>query len=95
MRLIDADFEVNHYMSMIVDPTPDVTRNDKEHAYAIVSALKKAKAIEIVRCRECKFYREEYGVCTEKGWDLSATGFPKVEARGFCYKAERRNDDDV
>lgn len=49
MRLIDADFEINHYLSMITNPTPDVTMYDKQHALAIVDALKMAKTVDTER----------------------------------------------
>lgn len=39
-RLIDADFEENHYASILTNPTPDVTEYDKENAKVILKALK-------------------------------------------------------
>ncbi len=46
-RLIDATFEENHYASMLLDPTPDVTEHDKHKARIIIEALRMAKtAIE-------------------------------------------------
>lgn len=44
-RLIDATFEENHYASMILDPTPDVTREDKHKARIILDALQMAKTV--------------------------------------------------
>ena len=46
MRLIDAEFEENHYASMLLDPTPDVTEQDKRNARIIIDALKMAKTVE-------------------------------------------------
>ena len=46
MRLIDAEFEEQHYVSMILNATPDVTENDKRNAKIIIDALKMAKTIE-------------------------------------------------
>ena len=46
-RLIDATFEENHYASMLLDPTPDVTEQNKHKARIIIEALRMAKtAIE-------------------------------------------------
>ncbi len=44
-RLIDATFEENHYASMLLDPTPDVTREDKHKARIILDALQMAKTV--------------------------------------------------
>lgn len=46
MRLIDAEFEENHYASMLLNPTPDVTEQDKRKARVIIEALRMAKAVE-------------------------------------------------
>ena len=44
-RLIDADFEEQHYTSMTANPTPDVTEQDKHNSLVIVRALQMAKTI--------------------------------------------------
>lgn len=44
-RLIDATFEENHYASMLLNPTPDVTEQDKRIAKDIVFALQMAKTV--------------------------------------------------
>lgn len=44
-RLIDATFEENHYASMLLNPTPDVTEQDKRNANAIINALRLARTI--------------------------------------------------
>ena len=44
-RLIDADFEEQHYTSMITNPTPDVTEQDKRNSLVIIEALQMAKTI--------------------------------------------------
>ena len=44
-RLIDATFEENHYASMLLDPTPDVTEQDKKNARIIIEALRMARTI--------------------------------------------------
>ena len=57
---IDAEFEINHYTSMTTHPTPDVTEQDKRNSLIILNALRMAKTIEIIRCRECKYYNNDY-----------------------------------
>lgn len=44
-RLIDATFEENHYGSMLLDPTPDVTKEDKRNARVIIDALRMARTV--------------------------------------------------
>ncbi len=44
-RLIDADFEEQHYTSMTTDPTPDVTEQDKRNSLIIIEALRMAKTV--------------------------------------------------
>lgn len=46
MRLVDAEFEEKHYLSMIDNPTPDVTENDKRTALAIARAFQMARTVE-------------------------------------------------
>ena len=45
VRLIDATFEENHYASMLLDPTPDVTEQDKHNARIIIDALRMAGTV--------------------------------------------------
>lgn len=44
-RLIDATFEENHYASMLLNPTPDVTEQDKHKAKIIIDALHMARTV--------------------------------------------------
>ena len=56
-RYIDADFEIAHYTSMTTNPTPDVTEKDKRNSLIILDALRMAKTVEIIHCKECKYKR--------------------------------------
>lgn len=51
-RLIDATFEENHYGSMLLDPTPDVTKEDKRNARVIIDALRMARTVIEAEGRE-------------------------------------------
>ena len=44
-RLVDATFEENHYASILLDPTPDVTEQDKHKARIIIEALRMARTV--------------------------------------------------
>lgn len=51
-RLIDATFEENHYASMFLNPTPDVTEQDKHKARIVIDALRMAKTVIEAERRE-------------------------------------------
>ena len=87
MRLIDAEFEANHYASMLLDPTPDVTEADKKNAKAIIDALELAgtvDAVQVVRCKDCRFY-SDLAECVLIGDSMGTNG--------FCSWAERKEAD--
>ena len=44
-KLIDATFEENHYASVLLNPTPDVTEQDKHKAKIIIEALRMARTV--------------------------------------------------
>lgn len=44
-RLIDADFEEAHWTSMTVNPTPDVTAEDKRKSLVVIEALQMAGTV--------------------------------------------------
>ena len=46
---------------------------------------------EIVRCRDCRHYRERVNGCVEFG-DESRGEYAKVEPDGFCAWGERRSE---
>jgi len=52
-----------------------------------------ALSVDLVLCKECKYYKPEFYACTAKGWNLSATHYPKVHESGYCYRRKRRSDD--
>ena len=51
-RLIDATFEENHYASVLLNPTPDVTEQDKYKARIIIEALRMAGTVIEAEGRE-------------------------------------------
>lgn len=51
---------------------------------------------ELVRCKECKWYEPDlynnsFGVCCHEEWVIAKCG-SGVDADGFCYRGERRED---
>jgi len=50
-------------------------------------------AVEVVRCKDCKFYDPEDGVCTIKYDELEQ--YLGVLSRGYCSDGERRSDHDA
>lgn len=51
-RLIDSTFEENHYASMLLNPTPDVTEQDKNKARIVIDALRMAGTVIEAEGRE-------------------------------------------
>ena len=52
-----------------------------------------ALQLDLVLCKDCRYYRPEFYACTADGWNLSATHYPKVHESGYCYRRKRRSDD--
>ena len=52
-----------------------------------------ALQVDLVLCKDCRYYRPEFDACTADGWNLSATHYPKVHESGYCYRRKRRSDD--
>ena len=81
-RYIDAEFEIEHYTSMTTHPTPDVTEQDKRNSLIILDALRMAKSIDIVRCREC----------TERDDDWCMYFGKMINPDDFCSYGEREGE---
>lgn len=83
-RYIDADFMEKHYASMLINPTPDVTEQDKKKAQIIITALNMERGIKIVRCQDCKYWVYNFNGCSRN---------PCTEpwyATDFCNYGERK-----
>lgn len=94
MRLIDADFEKDHYESMLLNPTPDVTQEDKRKAQIVINALKMAKTVDaepVIRCCDCKHSWESLVPESVTCEEMQRT----VYAQGYCYMGERKQDGDT
>lgn len=48
---INKTFMENHYASMLLNPSPDVTAEDKKKARIILDALKMEKPADVVECK--------------------------------------------
>lgn len=58
-----------------------------------VTDIDEAPSIDIVRCRECKYFNEEYGSCHAYHWDLNqGLEYPEVDADDFCSYGEREGE---
>lgn len=58
-----------------------------------LNALCDVPGIDLVLCKDCRYYRPEFDACTADGWNLSATHYPKVHESGYCYRRKRRSDE--
>lgn len=77
MRLIDADVAERWMM-----------QNEAVMDTAILKAIPTVDAVQVVRCKECKYYKPEEYEC---GCDF-AGGLPYVKSDDFCSYGERRDD---
>lgn len=100
MRLVDADFEVAHWESVLLNPTPDVTEKDRRTAPYIIDALKMAgtvkDAVEVVRCKDCKYFELNHWdgiiITAHEICNKWADGC-KTDRNGYCFLGERKTDD--
>lgn len=95
MRLIDADFEIAHWESALIDPTPDVTEKDRRTAPHIIDALKMAgtvkDAVEVVRCKDCKYYHKYVDAPNGGCAHYSYSHIP-MYPEDYCSHGERKDD---
>ena len=93
MRLIKADDSLKRINAMF----PRRTESDYQKGIAVGMALAKVAineqptvdAVEVVRCKDCKFYLRAY----DCPFGILAIGAP--DRMGYCFKAERRTDDSI
>ena len=96
-RLIDAEFEEKHYTSMLLTPTPDVTKLDQKNARIVIDALKMAPtvdAVPVVRCWECKHGEYDDAIEDEYCYHCRYDGFSYNKADHFCSDGERKGGDE-
>ena len=55
-----------------------------------IEAFPAADVVEIVRCKDCKYYNHRHHYCDGIGYWFGLEG--EWSDNGFCYKAERRDD---
>jgi hypothetical protein len=105
VKLIEADKveqAIKDYWKAQVDKALTLTDgNEKriniylEHNHELLKAIDKLPSVqpEIIRCKECKYYRE-YGYVNGKPKFLPRCTFSAiyVDADDFCSQAERRED---
>lgn len=80
-------------VATLYDDTYDITIHceSQEEQDEVLKRMKSqpVASTEIVRCRDCKFYRPSHWYC--EAWNNSP-GFPAVSDEMFCSMAERRDD---
>lgn len=91
MRLIDAD-ALDMY-ERLKSYYGDAWRDAQEE----IDNAQTVDAVQVIRCKDCKYYEPDlyanpWGVCCHLGWIVNVTG-NEVDENGYCYRAERRDDD--
>ena len=59
----------------------------------VKTALEEAPAIDIVRCKDCRYWKKEYRFCILNGVDCY--GNSPFDENGFCSRGERRDSDEI
>lgn len=90
MRLIDAEIlkrDISKYRESLkpqfLAKLTDSVLND---IYAIISDEPTVDAVEVVRCKDCKYYRDYKSTCEH--WIYSHT----PEKNAFCSRAVRKEN---
>ena len=83
-RYIDAD-------KLNIDFYDEYETEDDVYTYRYVSEyqIDTAPSIDIVRCKECRFYLADEGKCTRTIW-VYDWHRPKTKADDYCSYAERK-----
>ena len=85
-----SESELDEAFFMAIEALSDnsVSRRDTVTLNSPISI--QAEMVAVVRCKECKYYREETGSCTAEHWDLSRVTFPHVEQNDYCSYGENK-----
>lgn len=91
MRLIDADALMKEFRDFVRDSNnsdfaPVPTWND---AVSLVGSAPTADVVEVVRCKDCKWWRDSDHTCGEWG------GASPRCACDFCSRGERKETEDA
>ena len=57
----------------------------------LICSTETVDAVPVVRCRECRFWRDGVEGCTDHE-KCCAIGFYMIEENGYCVYGERRTD---
>lgn len=85
---------IKHCEDVICDDKCDPCENEhRQLAKWLHELQERRKWPEIIRCKDCKFYKE-YGYVNGRPKFLPKCGFNQiyVDSEDFCSKAERRTD---
>lgn len=82
MRLIDADelIEIAHRIRL----------DSRERIERMIESAPTVDAVEVVRCKDCKYYNPQHHYCEGIGNWFGIEG--EWSDNGYCYKGERKED---
>ena len=86
-RLIDADALLEGIKIQMFDEDYDIT--------CVISDIENAStidAVEVVRCRDCKWWNGYYRECESPNWNTGTDKYIVQPAGMFCGWGERRAD---
>ena len=103
MRLIDGDALKDAFQNIAYDDWNQGTSTTWANAFSEAAEMVDnvpevvAEQLEIIHCKECKWYTDDimaypWGVCWHHGWVGGNSGHEVFE-NGWCYRAERKEND--
>lgn len=87
MRLVDADTIFNNELLLVRAECYDAV-------HAVIKRINNAPtvdAVEVVRCKDCKYYNLQHHYCEGIGNWFGIEG--EWSDNGYCYKGERRENE--
>ena len=97
-RYIDADKTLEELQEEIDFDTPMYTEEQNKYfemglrcAYRDVQKQPTADVVEVVRCKDCAYYREETSYCLNPRCSSSFYGH-RVKENHYCSYGERREE---
>ncbi len=61
---------------------------------AVDAELKRRDLVDVVRCKDCKWWDEKKRVCEHPEWTEMDGWHKATEADGYCFRAERKEKTD-
>ena len=86
----NTNYEIGYEQMTALDMAIEALQREEAEAKGYCHRIRPSNVEVVVRCKDCKHYRAEYGSCTAEHWDLSRVTFPHVEPNDYCSYGEKK-----